>query len=158
MISSIFKALEELEKQSALEKSRKVTVNPADRMLAITKETGEIINMVLRLKKAKNMLEVGMSTGYSTIWCAEAISEESGKITTIENNPNKVKRAKENFKKAGVSNLIEIREGTALSILKEMSIQEKYNEFFDCVLLDADKENIVKYVHTFLFLIKTKIT
>ena len=64
-------------------------------MLAITKETGELLNMILRLKNAKNMLEIGMSTGYSTIWCAEYITEQSGKIITIEQNPSKIKRAKD---------------------------------------------------------------
>ena len=89
MIDSIYKVLEELEIQSTLEKSKKVNIPSEDRMLAITKETGELINMILRLKNAKNMLEVGMSIGYSTIWCAEAISEQSGKIITIEQNQNK---------------------------------------------------------------------
>ncbi len=106
MIDSISKVLDELETQSDLEKSRRVNVPHEDRMLAITKETGELLNMILRLKNAKNMLEVGMSTGYSTIWCAEAISMQSGKIITIEQNPSKIKRAKENFQKAGVHSLI----------------------------------------------------
>jgi len=79
MIDSIYKVLEELEIQSTLEKSKKANIPSEDRMLAITKETGELLNMILRLKNAKNMLEVGMSTGYSTIWCAEAISQQSGK-------------------------------------------------------------------------------
>ena len=99
MIDSISNVLEELEAQSILEKSRKVNVSPEDRMLAITRETGELLNMILRIKNAKNMLEIGTSTGYSTIWCAEAISIQSGKIITIEQNPNKIKRAKENFQK-----------------------------------------------------------
>jgi len=46
------------EEQSTLEKLRKVDIASEDRMLAITKETGELLNMILRLKKAKNMLEV----------------------------------------------------------------------------------------------------
>ena len=71
MIESISKTLDELETQSLLEKSRKVDVSPENRMLAITKETGELFNMILYLKNAKNMLEIGMSVGYSTIWCAE---------------------------------------------------------------------------------------
>jgi predicted O-methyltransferase YrrM len=76
MKDSISKVLEELEIQSRLEKTRKVDIPQQDRMLAITKETGELLSMILRLKNAKNMLEVGTSTGYSTIWCAEAISEK----------------------------------------------------------------------------------
>ena len=90
MIDSISKVLEKLEVQSNLEKSKKTNIPPEDRMLAITKDTGELFNMILRLKNAKNMLEIGTSTGYSTIWCAEVISEQSGKIITIEKNPSKI--------------------------------------------------------------------
>ena len=84
MNDSIKDTLDYLEIQSNLEKTRKVDVIPEDRMLAITKDTGEFLNMLLRLKNAKNMLEIGMSVGYSTIWCAEAISDLSGQIISID--------------------------------------------------------------------------
>jgi len=145
MIDSISKVLDELEAQSILEKSKKTEILPDDRMLAITKETGELLNMILRLKNAKNMLEIGMSTGYSTIWCAESISEQSGKIITIEQNPSKIKRAKENFQKAGVTDTITIMEGLAMQILTKLSLKQKYEKFFDFVLIDADKENVKEY-------------
>jgi len=145
MKSSISKVLEKLEKQSIHEKSKKEDIPHEDRMLAITKETGELLNMILRLKNAKNMLEVGMSTGYSTIWCAEVISEQSGKIITIEKNPNKIKRAKENFQKAGITDTIIIKKGLAMQILTELNLQQRYKNFFDFVLIDADKENVIKY-------------
>ena len=145
MIDSIYKILDELEVQSNLEKSRKVNIPSEDRMLAITKETGEMLNMILRLKNAKNMLELGMSTGYSTIWCAEAISEQSGKIITIEQNPSKIKRAEENFQKAGVTDTIIIKEGLIMQVLIEWNLQQRYRNFFDFVLIDADKENVIEY-------------
>ena len=72
-------------------------MEPQDRMLAITKETGELLNMILRIKKAKTMLEIGTSTGYSTIWCADAIKDQSGKIITIEQNTSKIIRARDQF-------------------------------------------------------------
>ena len=145
MIKSISNILEKLEEQSTLEKLRKVNIAPEDRMLAITKETGELLNMILRLKNAKNMLEVGTSTGYSTMWCAEAIREQSGKIITIEQNPNKIKRAKENFQKAGIVDVITIKKGLAIQILRELNLQKEYKDFFDFVLIDADKENVIAY-------------
>jgi predicted O-methyltransferase YrrM len=145
MIESISNILEKLEEQSTLEKLRKVDIAPEDRMLVITKETGELLNMILRLKNAKNMLEVGTSTGYSTIWCAEAIYKQSGKIITIEQNPNKIKRAKENFQKAGIADTITIKKGLAIQILQELNLQKEYKDFFDFVLIDADKENVIEY-------------
>lgn len=144
-MTKIFEVLEKLEKQSSLEKSRQVDVSSDERMLAITKETGELLNMLIRLKNAKNMLEVGMSVGYSTIWCAEAISQNHGKIITIEQNPKKIKRAKENFQNANVTDSIIIQEGLAMQVLREFNLQEKYKEFFDFVLIDADKENVIEY-------------
>lgn len=145
MRENISKVLDKLEIQSSLEKTRKVDVAQEDRMLAITKETGELLNMILRLKDAKNMLEIGTSTGYSTIWCAEAIYEKSGKIITIESNPEKIKRANENFQNAQISDIITIKEGNAIDILNELKSDEKNHEFFDFVLIDADKENIIEY-------------
>ena len=53
MRESIKSILDELEALSALEKARKVDVAPQDRMLAITKETGEMLNIILRLKKCQ---------------------------------------------------------------------------------------------------------
>ncbi len=145
MKECISKVLDILEKQSNLEKTRKVDVPQKDRMLAITKETGELLNIILRLRDAKNILEIGTSTGYSTIWCAEAIYERSGKIITIENNPDKIKRASKNFQNAQISDIITIKEGNAIDMLNELKIDEKNNEFFDFVLIDADKENIMRY-------------
>jgi predicted O-methyltransferase YrrM len=107
MKKSIENVLNELEMQSSLEKSNIIAEN---RMLAITKETGEMLNMILRLNNVKNMLEIGTSTGYSTIWCVEAISDNLGEIITIEQNPNKIKRAKENFQKSELSDRISIKE------------------------------------------------
>ena len=144
-MTGVFDVLERLEKQSTLEKSRQVDVPADERMLAITKETGELLNMIIRLKNAKNMLEVGMSVGYSTIWCAEAIMENQGNIITIEQNPKKIKRARENFQDAHVTDTITIQEGLAMQVLRELSLQEKYKEFFDFVLIDADKENVIEY-------------
>ena len=145
MNKSIAKTLDELETQSNLERSKKFNIEPEDRMLAITKETGELLNMILHLKNAKNILEIGTSTGYSTIWCAEAIYEQLGRIITIEQNPNKIKRAKENFQKAGITDVVTIKEGLAITILTELNLEKKYRCFFDFVLIDADKENITEY-------------
>ena len=69
MTKEIFETLEKLEKQSSLEKSRKVNVPSDERMLAITKDTGELLNMMIRLKKAQNMLEVGMSVIFHNMVC-----------------------------------------------------------------------------------------
>ena len=145
MDNSVSKVLEELELQSQLEKTRQVSVEPQDRMLAITQETGELFNMILHIKKAKTMLEIGTSTGYSTIWCAEAIKKQLGKVITIEKNSLKIKRAEDNFRKANLEEFITIIEGTAMQTLIELKSNKEYKEYFDFVLIDADKENVIEY-------------
>lgn len=132
--------LERLESESRLERSRDTP--PEDRMLAITRDTGEFYNMLLRLSGARDVLEIGMSVGYSTVWFAEAVRDAGGHITTIEQNPSKIRRAGANFDEAGVSDIISIIQGTALDMLEGMVAGGKR---FDFVFIDADKENVAMY-------------
>ena len=145
MDKDITEILNKLENQSSLEKTHKIDIPPEERMLAITKETGELINMILLITKTKNILEIGTSTGYSTLWCAEIVRKNAGKIFTIEKNQDKIKRAKKNFSDAGVTKNINIINGTALEALEQFSRKEKFLDFFDFVLIDADKENAIRY-------------
>jgi predicted O-methyltransferase YrrM len=94
---------------------------------------------VLRGVGAKNALELGTSTGYSTLWIAAALLEntKNPKILTIEKNPAKIVRAQHNFRRAGVLRYIDIRQGHILGVLAAMPKKET----FDFVLIDADKEN-----------------
>jgi predicted O-methyltransferase YrrM len=145
--------LDEMEKRSSLEKTKKLDISLEDRMLAITMETGKFFNIMLRIMNAKNILEVGTSTGYSTLWCAEAIQENFGKIITIEKNPDKIIRARKNFEKAGVSEMVEIREGMAEEVLLELN-NEGLQNHFDFVLIDSDKEGSIRYFDLILPLLR----
>jgi predicted O-methyltransferase YrrM len=135
--------LRKLERRSRLEKSRKVDVERDQRMLAITKDTGVFFAQILASMKARQVLELGTSVGYSTLWFASALVQgrKKSKIITIEQNPNKIERAKRNFEMAGTSGLIEVKCGKILDVLKGMSKKPR----FDFVLIDADKENARKY-------------
>lgn len=154
MNEKIAHILDQLEKRSQQEKSREADTIPDERMLAITKETGELINMILNVKNAKNVLEIGMSTGYSTIWSAEAIMQNNGKIWTIEKNPKKIQMALKNFEDAGITKMVEILEGDALECLEKICKDKKFHNFFDFVLIDADKENVIKYFEHVFPLVK----
>ena len=57
----------------------------------ISADTGEFFYILVLISKAKNVLEVGTSNGYSTIWLGEAAKQNKGKITTIEISEHKVK-------------------------------------------------------------------
>ena len=141
MNQKIKTVLDKLAKQAELEKTRQVDVLPQNRMLAITADTGKFFNILLRAMQAKKILEIGTSTGYSTLWLADAILDNHGHITTIEQNNSKVIRAKKNFEEAEIDNVIDIKNGAALDIIRTLDISEK----FDFVFLDADKENVIEY-------------
>jgi len=151
MNKKIWSVLARLERQSLLEKARKVNVEPQKRMLAITPETARFYHKILSGTRARAILELGTSTGYSTLWFADATMLNGAKITTIEGNPVKVRMAKSNFEAAGVSDIIKIRQGQILDVLQKMPDKPA----FDFVLIDADKENITKYFD--LALPRTKI-
>jgi len=144
--------LKKLEKQSKMEKLRLKKVERQDRMLAITKETGQFFNTILTVTKSTKILEVGTSTGYSTIWFADAVirnDPNKAKIITIEQNLSKILRAKKNFKDAEIAKYVEIKQGNATNILEKIKKKK-----FDFVFLDADKENLKKYFDLVLPLVK----
>ncbi len=142
----------QLEKQSILEKTRRIITEPEKRMLAITPETAWFYHKIIDGIRAKNILELGMSVGYSTLYFTDAAlrHHKNPRIITIEQNPIKIKMALANFKAAQVSKFIRIRHGLILDILKSMP--EK--EIFDFVLIDADKENVKKYFDLVLPMVK----
>jgi len=154
MRENIRSVLKKLEKRAELEKSEKIQVSHDERMLAISSETGEFFNILLKAMKAKKILEVGMSVGFSTLWFADAILSNNGKIITIEENQDKIAMAKKNFEEAGVSAQIEIQEGKALQILHKLATSESEQLQFDFVFLDADKENNIEYFDLVLPLVR----
>ncbi len=147
--------LMKLERQAEIENEFESKFPRAERMLAITRDIGLLYNIILRISRAKNILEIGTSVGYSTIWFAEAIRENlDAKIFTIEKDKNKIYRAKKNFEAAGVEKFIQILEGDALTILERISNEKGYLGKFDFVFIDADKERYNQYFDYSLSLVK----
>lgn len=144
--------LTKLEKQSTLEKTRRVDIPPERRMLAITPETARFYHKLLISIKAQNILELGTSSGYSALWFADAAlsNTKTPKITTVEANPIKVQMARANFEQAGVSDFIKIIPGRILDVLQSMPKKPRY----DFILIDADKENMIKYFDLVLPMLK----
>lgn len=133
--------------QSQRERGGKTKVARGQEMLAITADTGMFFSILLKAIRARRVLEVGTSAGFSTLWLADAIGKK-GRITTIEMDQQKVERARKNFKQAGVDRLVEVKQGVALDVLRTLRGR------FDFVLLDADKENIIEYFDLVLPLVR----
>jgi caffeoyl-CoA O-methyltransferase len=138
--SEVLKVISRLNKQANRERNGRVKVEPDQEMLAITADTGIFFSVLLKAIRARRILEVGTSAGFSTLWFADAIGKNRNtKIITIEMNPQKVEWALKNFKEAGFDKMIEIKQGLALDLLHNLKGK------FDFVFLDADKENIIRY-------------
>ena len=116
--------LEELEiiKKKALE----------EHIPIIMDDTLEVIEEKLKDIEVKRLLEIGTAVGYSAM-CFSQFLDEDGKIDTIERDTERVTEARENIKKVGASEKINIIEGDAVEILPTMD--EKY----DVVFIDAAK-------------------
>ena len=105
----------------------------------ISPDTGEFFHILVLISKAKNILEVGTSNGYSTIWLAEAAKQNKGKATTIEVSDFKVNMASGTFKRARLDKTIKIIHGDALEEISKLKGK------FDFLFLDAIKEDYINY-------------
>ena len=98
----------------------------------IMDDTLEVIAKYLTKIKPEKILEIGTAVGYSAMCFSEYLSE-SGKIDTIERDTDRIIEAKENIKKVGVEEKINIYEGDAVEILP--TLDDKY----DVIFIDAAK-------------------
>jgi len=147
--------LSRLEKDIDYENSHRDEVPSEKRLNCISKNIGTFYNILLKSINAKNILEIGMSVGYSGLWFADAImsNTQDGQITTIDREQFKIDSATRNFEEAGVSSLIKIRKGEARKILRE--IKEEFGEnYFDFIFIDADKESYIEYFDLCLPLVR----
>ena len=147
--------LSRLEKDIDYENSHRDEVPSEKRLNCISKNIGTFYNIMLKSIHAKNILEIGMSVGYSGLWFADAIisNTQNGQIITIDREQFKIDSATRNFEEAGVSSLIKIREGEARKILRE--IKEEFGEnYFDFIFIDADKESYIEYFDLCLPLVR----
>ena len=114
---------------------RKFYGRARDLYLPVSPETGKLLYLLARSSNAKSIVEYGTSFGISTIHLAAAVKDNGGgKVIGSEFEPSKVARARENLQAAGLSELVDIREGDALETLSE-----NLPTTIDLVLLDGAK-------------------
>ncbi|MBZ9676974.1 O-methyltransferase [Mesorhizobium sp. ES1-1] len=104
---------------------------------------GKLLSLLVRIRGAKRVLEVGTLGGYSTIWMARALPAD-GKIVTLELDPHHAGVARSNFERSGVSERVDLRVGPALQSLSALGAENA--EPFDFVFIDADKPNNPNYL------------
>lgn len=101
---------------------------------------GRTLHDIILKNKYTRALEIGTSTGHSSIWIAWALSKTGGKLITVEIDEGRHHEALENFKAAGLSEFIDARLGDAHEIVPSLKGP------FDFVFSDADKHWYKNYL------------
>ena len=105
----------------------------------IEPEVGQLIKVLLRLHKPKEILEVGTAIGYSALLMAQNL-EGDWSITTMERNPQMIEKARDNFRESGLEDRIRIIEGDAKETFPHLT--KKY----DFIFLDAAKGQYMEFL------------
>ncbi len=103
--------------------------------IPVSREVGIFLYIIARTQRSRSVVEFGTSFGISTVFLAAAVRDNGGgRVITTELNPEKVRSARRNLEEAGLGDLVEVREGDALSTLAEI------DRTVDLLLLDGWKD------------------
>ncbi|WP_099468888.1 O-methyltransferase [Konateibacter massiliensis] len=105
----------------------------------IRKEMQSLLKVLLAMKNPKNILEVGTAVGFSAILMGE-YTDASCNITTIEKYEKRIPIAKENFKRANMTDKITLLEGDAQEIMSSLNGQ------YDMIFMDAAKAQYINFL------------
>ena len=141
MDQAVEAVLREYEKRSEEENKFTSSMTDADwlkhrdkYLLSVGPATGQLMNLLAKQLKAKNILEIGTSYGYSTVWLAEAARANGGRLTTLDAVADKQAHARSQLQKARLAEFVDFRLGDALDSLA------KIDGPLDFVLLDLWKD------------------
>jgi predicted O-methyltransferase YrrM len=104
---------------------------------------GRFLEILVRMIRARRVLEIGTLGGYSTIWLARGL-QAGGAVVTLEADPHHAAVARGNFARAGMAERVELREGPARETLAALVREQA--EAFDLVFIDADKPANPEYL------------
>jgi caffeoyl-CoA O-methyltransferase len=105
---------------------------------------GKMLRLLAEAVNAKNVIEIGTSTGISGMWFCMALEKTGGRLTTFEFDPRRAALARAHFKKAGVDRLVTLVEGDAHKNITSLK------DPVDVVFIDADKDGYVDYLNKML--------
>jgi predicted O-methyltransferase YrrM len=103
-------------------------------------EDGRFLRLLAEAIGAKHIVEIGTSNGYTGIWQCLALKATGGRLTTFEIDARRAAMARENFKRAGVDDIVTLVEGDAHEKIAEIA------GLIDIVFIDADKEGYTDYL------------
>lgn len=94
---------------------------------------GRFLYLLVRLTRAKRILEIGTAIGYSTIWLARACAPYHGRVVTMEFNEETAQAARRNIAEAGLGRRVRVLVGDGMDLLPTLRGK------FDFLFLDAEK-------------------
>lgn len=97
---------------------------------------GKLLALLVQMRAARTVLEIGTLGGYSTIWMAGVLPAD-GRLVTLEADPNYADVARGNIARAGLDHIVDVRVGPALTTLPQLAAEGAGP--FDMVFVDADK-------------------
>jgi caffeoyl-CoA O-methyltransferase len=110
--------------------------------ISVSANQGKFLQVLAKTCRANKILEIGTLVGYSTIWMARALPA-GGKLISLEFEPLHAKVARENIKRAELSNVVDIRVGNAIDLLPQIFADNEGP--FDMIFIDADKSPYKEY-------------
>lgn len=122
-----------------------------DAVPIIRDETAALLRVCLEIHKPKRILELGTAVGYSGLFMLYSLGENA-ELSTVENFPKRILKAKENFARSPYSENITLLEGDGGEILKRLVLEKKS---FDFVFLDAAKAQYPLWLPYILELLPT---
>jgi predicted O-methyltransferase YrrM len=125
--------LERLELEDASERERGLPSEQRARQVEPT--TGRFLFSLVAPQTDCEVLELGGSRGYSSIWLAAGVRHLGGRVLSLEHDPAKVEVWRRNVEEAGLEEWAELREGDAFELLPQI------DDVFDLVFLDAEKDD-----------------
>jgi caffeoyl-CoA O-methyltransferase len=128
---------------AALDEARK-----GQRYANVSTADGRLLRQLTEALGAQRVVELGTSTGESGIWFGLALRKTGGKLFTHDIDADRIKVARENFKRAGVDDLITIIEGDAHETVKQQ------HDPIDVLFIDADKPGYPDYLAKLLPIVR----
>jgi caffeoyl-CoA O-methyltransferase len=129
----VLEVLARLEEEDRAE--REAGLPPERRSRQVAPTTGRFLFALAASQAGLEILEIGGSRGYSSIWLAAGARVLAGRLVSLENDPEKCAAWRANLAAAGLDEWAELVEGDALATLRETE------DVFDLVFLDAEKDD-----------------
>ena len=113
----------------------------AVRARAIAPTTGRLLFGLVVHHPGCDVLELGGSRGYSTLWLGAGVRYLGGRVVSLENDPVKCEARRRNIGEAGLDEWVELVDGNALEVVPSLA------EAFDIVFIDAEKDDYEQLFH-----------